>query len=208
VKFDLEQTARLATLFAVPREERHDTWREAFFVAVPDASLAAGDPQVAYGPDGYPYFQLRMPEPGPFETFCVTHVLDACLTNGFGVVVHGGGPEPEWVFTYGDLWSFRETGRFIVSMGESVTLTEERKALVGAPNESMLPPYARAVLRRALEAQGAAAPGVLLVRTPGFDPEWSFAFRPLPDLRRLLWYVPRHVGVTDVADRWPEPMPL
>ena len=196
MKFDLDRTAELQRLFAVPRDERADTWREAFFVAVPDASLAAGDPQVFAGPDGYPYFLLRMPAPGPFEPFCVTHVLDVCLENGFGIVVSAGAPEPEWVFTYGDLWSFKETGRFIVSAGGSVTLTEPREALVGAPSETVLPRYARPVLSRALAAQGVHGAEVFYVLMRGFDPERSFAIRPLPDPRRLLWYLPRDFGLT------------
>lgn len=202
MKFDLEKTARLEQLFAVPREERADTWREAFFATVPDASLAAADPQVFTGPDGYPYFLLRMPDPGPFETFCVTHVLDTCLRAGAGIVVSAGAPEPEWVFTYGDLWSFKETGQFVVSWGESVTLTEPHRVLVGAPAETVLPAYARPVLRNALRTQGAVDPEVFLVRAPGLDPEQSFAFRPLPDPRGLLWFVPRHFGVTVAQDDW------
>ena len=202
MKFDLEKTADLVRLFAVPREERHDTWREAFFAAVPDASMATPAQQVVRGPDGYPYFCLTVPEPGPFETFCLNHVLDVCLENGFGIVVMAGAPQPEWVFTYGDLWSFKETGQFVVDTGETVTLTEPREALVGSPSETVLPAYARPVLRRALAAQGVPEALVFLVHMPGFDPERSFAFRPLPEPRGLLWYLPRHLGLTTAEDGW------
>lgn len=208
MKFDLERTAELERLFAVPRDERADTWREAFFVAVPDASLATTERQVEAGPDGFPYFVLRMPEPGPFETFCVTHVLDACLENGFGIVVFGSAPDPEWVFTYGDLWSFKETGQFVVSTGETVTLKAQQEMLVGAPSETVLPSYARPVLRRALAAQGAPDPTVFFVHVPAMDLGQAFAFRPLPDPERLLWYLPAHLGLLVAHDDWDGGDPL
>jgi hypothetical protein len=208
VKFDLERTHELAALFEVPRAERGDAWADAFFAAVPDASLAAGDPQVIGGPDGFPYFRLRLPDEGPFETFCVTHVLDACLENGFGIVVTAAGPQPEWVFTYGDLWSFASTGRFVVSTGETTTLEAPRQVLVGAPSDTTLPAYARGALRRALAAQGVTDPLVFLVHAPGNDPEQAFAFRPLPDPQALLWYLPRHYALMSAPDDWAEGEPL
>lgn len=209
MKFDLEKTAELERLFAVPREERADTWREAFFAAVPDASLETTERQVEAGPDGFPYFVLRMPQPGPFETFCLNHVLDACLENGFGIAVQGSDAEPEWVFTYGDLWSFKQTGRFVVSTGEPVTITERRSASVGTPDETMLPAYARRVLGGVLRDAGVSDPGVFLVQVPGMDPLYSFAFHPVPENARwLLWFIPRHFGMMKAQDGWGDPLPL
>lgn len=204
--FDLEKTAELERLFAIPREERNDTWREAFFAAVPDASLATFAEQVAYGPDGNPYFRLAVPEPGPFETFCLRHVLDGCLENGVGVVVLSRDGEAEWVFAYGDLWGFKESGRFPAG-GPPAVVTERRPATVGPPNEAMLPAYARRVLRRVFEEDGVTDAEVWLVHAPGLDPERSFAFRPAPS-RGLLWYVRRDLGVLTAQEGWGPGLPL
>ena len=207
MKFDLEKTAELDRLFRVPRDERDEAWVEAFYAAVPDASLATRpEGQVVRGPDGYPYFRLAMPEPATeFETFCVTHVLDHCLANGFGIVI-GDVDEPEWVFPYGNLWSFKETGRFVVATGEQVPPSGE--VLVGSPADDMLPPYAREVLRRELVAQGAENPSVLAVNAPGASPEWFLSFEPMPNPERLLWYIPPHLGLVAMGPDWPEPMRL
>lgn len=207
MKFDLEKTAELDRLFAVPRESRDDTWVEAFYAAVPDASMRTGDGQVVNGPDGFPYFRLLVPEPATeFETFCVTHVLDVCLANGFGIVVMNAEPRPQWVFPYGNLWSFKEHGAFVLP--DEPAGEPGDKLLVGSPSESLLPDYARAALKKELAAQGANDPGVLVVHRPGASPERSLAFAPMPDPQRVLWYLPPHLGLMDVAEGWPEPMPL
>lgn len=208
-KFDLDKTAALERLFAVPRQSRDAAWVEAFYAAVPDASLRTGDGQVVRGPDGFPYFRLIVPEPfTEFETFCVTHVLDVCLENGFGIVVMTGDPRPQWVFRYGNLWSYRENGRFEVPDDGPAAAPGDR-ILVGSPSDHLLPAPIRAVLRKELEAQGVTDPGVLLVRLPGGSPGTALAFDPPPpDRQRLLWYLPPHVALTDVAQGWPDPTPL
>lgn len=203
-RFDLEATRELERLFAVPRESRDEAWVEAFYAAIPDASMTVGEHQVVKGPDGFPYFRLLLPEPETaFDAFCVTHVLDLCLEKGYGVVVMTGEPRPQWAFPYGNLWSYREHGAFALPPPEGDGLTGS--ALVASPSEAVLPAYARAVLRRELESQGASRPGVLLADTGA---QRALAFAPMPDPQRVLWYLPPHMGLTNVIDGWPEPMPL
>ena len=114
-KFDLAKTEELAELFETPRDDRDDAWIARFHATVPDATLMSFPSQVEDGPDGFPYFQMAMPDPGPVTPFCVTHVLDDVLDNGFGIVIFGDSSRsapPEWVFTYGDLLSYSLYGRF------------------------------------------------------------------------------------------------
>lgn len=153
-KFDLDQTRALAALFTTPQEQRDEGWAARFYAAVPEATLQSFDPQVEQGPDGFPYFQMSIPAPGPVTPFCITHVLDFCLENGFGVVVHAdpdrNGP-PGWVFTYGQLLAYKLYGRFDGDPGESaegatsgtIKVEEAREVLVGAPSETYFPSYAR-----------------------------------------------------------------
>src|SRR5271155_4343077 len=108
-KFDLEQTLALAELFEVAADKRDEAWQHRFYAAVPDATLMAFDPQVSHGPDHFPYFAMAIPNPGPVTPFCITHILDYCLDNGFGVTVWRDSQRsdgPEWVFSYGDLLSY------------------------------------------------------------------------------------------------------
>ena len=86
-KFDLAQTQAVSELFAEPREGRDKAWREQFYAAVPDATLMAFDPQVNQGPVEFPYFHLAIPDSGPVTPFCVTHLLEVVLDNGFGIAI-------------------------------------------------------------------------------------------------------------------------
>ncbi len=107
--FDLDQTQRLAELIAIPPEERDDNWPASFLAAAPNASLASFDPQIATGPDGFPYFQLALPDAGAFTPFSIVHILNDSLQNGVGVVIHTStrrDENPAWVFTLGDLVSY------------------------------------------------------------------------------------------------------
>jgi len=77
----------LEQLFAVPREARDDSWVASFFATIPQAPLATIPEPVMQGPDGFPYFVLKLP-PGEPRTLA-------------GVV-----------FDYGSLFSYRAYGMF------------------------------------------------------------------------------------------------
>jgi len=145
-KFDLAQTQALAELFEVPRESREDAWRRQFYAAVPDATLVCFEPQVRQGPDQFPYFELAIPDPGPVTPFCVTHILDVVLDNGFGIAIFGDSSRsagPEWVFTYGSLLSYSLYGDFDgdpnVKPSVEEPAGEQRRVLIAAPSETYLP---------------------------------------------------------------------
>ena len=144
-KFDPAKTQTVADLFAEAREGRDEAWRERFYAAVPDASLMAFDPQVNQGPDEFPYFHLAIPDPGPVTPFCVTHLLEVVLDNGFGIAIFGDSSRlegQEWVFTYGDLLSYSLFGRFDGDPAAQLASGGD-KVLVAAPSEAYLPARAR-----------------------------------------------------------------
>src|SRR5688572_25906396 len=92
-------------LFQVSQEQRGDSWRHTFYENVKSASFACGDPQTFTGPDGFPYFILRTPEPNkPFESFCLRNMKDDFLLDkGFGVVINPRENSVDWVFSHGDI---------------------------------------------------------------------------------------------------------
>src|SRR5688572_5443427 len=87
---DISKTQLLVDLFNVPLEQRDDAWRQNFYDNVQMASYACGNPQVFSGPDGFPYFILKTPEPNkPFESFCIRNMKDDfLLEKGFGVAIN------------------------------------------------------------------------------------------------------------------------
>ena len=155
--FDLEQTQRLAQLIAIPPEERDASWPGQFLAAVPNASLASFDPQIVSGPDGFPYFQLALPDAGAFTPFSIVHILEDSLENGVGVVIHTStrrDENPAWVFTLGDLVSYSLFQDFagdpkVYSVEEPPPdQNADRSLLRATPSETYLPIGARAAMGR------------------------------------------------------------
>lgn len=207
--FDLGKTEILHRLLAQPAEARDERWLHEFEQAAPDASMAAGEPQVQAGPDGFPYFQLHLPPVGEaFSTFSVNHVLPVCTEQGFGCLVGGVDGAPPWVLTYGNLWSLRVSGEF--GRHNPSRRNPEGRLLTATPSDELMPDWARKVLRSWLEFMGVADVGVLLAvdGSQGEPVDW-LAFSIFPDMfadaaryndvmNRLHWFLPPRYAVLGV----------
>src|SRR5262245_39594147 len=152
-QFDSAKTTILAELFSVPVEQRDEPWEHRFYAAIPDAPLRAFDPQVEFGPDGFPYFHLALPETAPATPVSVAGVRDHCLDNGYGIVIYGDasrGGRPAWVFSYGSLLCYRLYGAFDhnpaepgMAGGSKSIVSHGGTVLLSTPSEAYLPMYAR-----------------------------------------------------------------
>lgn len=226
-KFDLTKTQEAEDLFKVGHEQRDQTWRDSFFAAIVDASMATTPEQVVRGPDGFPYFVLNLPPAGrPFESFCISHILDVCLDHGFGAVIQPEPDPPQWVFTYGNLWSLKEFGKFELEQrqeqeaGESDGVANAKPPsdagdlhamTTSRPSASFLPPYARQAIKQFLtEKTGNVGPRVLLVSDPRNRPGQLLAFSVFAEdftsqndfeevMYQLTWYLPPHYGLVSIA---------
>jgi hypothetical protein len=151
-KFDLEQTRRLVELAVITPEQRDGEWQRKVLESVPNASLASFDPQVETGPDSFPYFQLALPDPGPFTPFSVNHILDSVLKSGVGVVVHSSTQRDRgalWVFTHGDMLYYHLFGNFLGGPIDPPTSgSADRTILRAVPSESYFPASSRAAMGR------------------------------------------------------------
>ena len=216
-RFDLRKTQELGELFKTDHDARDDAWVGRFYDAVVDASLATREEQVTRGPDGFPYFALYMPPEGQgFDAFCVSHVLGVCTDDGFGIVINPDKGRPDWVFSYGNLWSLRAYGSFDAGVTEPTSRDEPvqppagaGQVLVAAPNEQYFPPYARTVLKSYLEHHGVKEPRVMLIDDVTKMPPRSLAFSVFQEdfetpqafgdfMTRLTWFLPPHYGLVSV----------
>ena len=221
-KFDLEKTAQLQQLFETPRGQREDAWIQRFYATVPDATLMSFTPQVQMGPDQFPYFQMSIPAPGPVTPFCVTHVLDSALDNGFGMAIFGDPSRangPEWVFTYGDLLSYSLYGRFDGNPEDvhegAASQAEAHQVLQAAPSESYLPVRARRALGRYMtNTFRHPAPKVTLIVDPRLRPARNLMLNLTLEqyhgdqnklsaaMRYLSWFIPRTYGLVPMPAGW------
>jgi hypothetical protein len=222
-KFDLEKTQELERLFQVDRSHRDESWHKSFFAAVVDASLACSRPQVVIGPDQFPYFHLGLPS-GAFEPFCISHILDGALSNVFGACIFSNlesSSTPEYVFSYGDLLSYKLYGTFAGDPVEVNTqpspalqqeiLTEAREILVGQPSEDYLPTSALKALGDFMRQRlGHPEPKICLILDRQIRPSKNIAINISIDdvggdpnqlqgiFRGISWFLPRNYGLMAV----------
>jgi hypothetical protein len=222
---DLAKTNELYHLVAVPKPDRDEAWDAAFLANLAGASFRCGTPQIIQGPDGFPYFQLFLPEPGVrFQCYVIDRMKDDfLLERGLGVVVNPTPAGPDWVLSYGDIVNFALSHEFYTTtetpfskaVGDEVIATEEQ-VMVGQPSETLLPQAVRAVLRDFLQANGLATPKVaLLMRrqgaSAGVSQDLVFNITPADFgdeahyrsvMQQLGWFLPRHyscVGMQEAA---------
>ncbi len=212
--FDLAKTARLMDLFQVPHPKRDATWVNVMLENVAHASFAEHAPQVLDAPDGFRYFILKSPPIGAgFNAFSVEHMTKACTEHGIGIVINPEATQPDWVFTYGDLWAYQEYGNFkgdpvdLEAMedepgGETVLAQGGDEVLVAQPSESYFPLYARKVVREYLTDMGLEKPSMFLLHAPRMNPARGLVFNIFKNgfeneedfkafAHRLTWYFPR-----------------
>jgi len=222
--FDLEQTQRLAELIAVPPDERDDAWANNFLAAAPNASLTSFEEQIQVGPDGFPYFQLALPDAGAFTPFSIVHVLKDCVDNGVGAVIHTStkrDENPAWVFTLGDLVSYSLFQDF---SGDPKVYNDQepppdesvdQSLLRAVPSEEYFPSGARDAMGRFMRGPfQVPEPKIGLVSGPSLRPTESLMVnlrasdydgdREKLDaaMRYLTWFVPKTYSIMALPDDW------
>lgn len=218
--FDLNQTQELMDLaLEVTPEQRDDAWCARFLAAIPNASLASFDPQIESGPDGFPYFQLALPDAGAFTPFSIVHILPDLLQNGVGVVVHSSTERdqpPLWVFTLGDIVSYSLFQDFTSGTPDPPPAPDaDRKLLVAVPNDTYFPAGPRAAMGRFMRGPiQHASPKIGLVSGASLRPRQSLMVNVrLADyagdtkrlgaaMRALTWFVPKRYSVMPLPDDW------
>ncbi len=217
--FNLEYTNNIFNLCKVPFEQRQDNWVNSFFQFIPTASMTCGDPQIITGPDKFPYFVLNLPTPGiSFEAFSVIHLLDYVTENGLGIVVNPQtNSQPDWIFSAGDLWNFRETNIFIhdqarwenLNADEKKANLTEREVLLAQPSQTYLPTYIRRNIYHTLrEKFGVIEPAVFLMTDMTLSPSMNLVFNifieehepaKIQDITNFLaWSLPRDYGLVGI----------
>jgi hypothetical protein len=219
--FDLEQTQRLAALAAA--SERDDAWCANFLAAIPNASLTSFDPQIQTGPDSFPYFQLALPDPGPFTPFSILHILPDLLENGTGVVIHANtrrDQPPLWVFTLGDIVSYSMFNDFrgdpkVIANPDPPADPNDRQFLRASPNDSYLPAPARTAMGRFMRGPFRHPnPKIGLVTGASLRPRQSLMVNlRLSDyggdrkklgsaMNYLTWFIPKTYSMMPLPDDW------
>jgi hypothetical protein len=207
----------LVDLLKVSEQDRNFAWEEKFFKKFSDEQvrLLSKDPQ--QGPDGWPYLICETfgnQSDDAHEVESTQKVFHWLSTRGIGLVVNPRRePYPDYVFSYGMIWSFRETGFFMRpdlanKTGEAVF--ENTKITSGAPTEQFLPLYVRKVLKDFFRDQSVLSPKVLMISQDGTNYDLCFSLESLGNppakehagvAEAIAWFLPPHYSVVLISDK-------
>ena len=190
-------------LIQQPEFKRNNEWEEDFLKQFAGMKVQIENEKAKNGPDGWPYLFART---GPQAGEPVPQVIQWLAGRGIGLVINAHKMLPDYIFPYGMIWNYVETGRFqqpetTARSGEAV-YQEGRNLIMGPPTEKYLPPYVREILREFLKAQGFMNPRILVISTPDFsEVDLMFSVDSLGGLARkdhqiladrLAWFLPLH----------------
>lgn len=168
---------------SVVQKDRDMAWEEKFLTLFPksNVTLMAQAPQA--GPDQFPYMFIEIRED---STEPAMNLLKWISENGIGLAVNPTKGYPDFVFTYGMIWNYIRTGKFLENPvakphvhgpncnhghdhdhhhhhEEPKSIPEGVQFYVGAPSEGYLPTPIRNVLKEFLKQQGVMAPKVVMI---------------------------------------------
>ncbi len=207
----------LPDLLKIPEHDRNFSWEEKFFKKFSDEQvrLLSKDPQ--QGPDGWPYlicetFSQNSDESREVET---TQKLFHWLSGkGIGLVVNPRRePYPDYVFSYGMIWSFRETGYFLrpdLAQKSGEAVFENNKVTTGIPTEVFLPLYVRKVLKDFFRDQSVFNPKVLMISQDGINFDLCFSLESLGNppasehagvAEAIAWFLPTHYSIVLISEK-------
>lgn len=197
-------------LTKVADEKRDPQWEVDFFMQLSQSNLKlmSQDPQV--GPDGWPYL---MTETAADATEPAQNILQWLATRGMGLVVNPNKEYPDYVFSYGMVWHFKETGLFYRAKPEvsngSFELRDGAKLHAGEPTPQYLPQYVRNILKEFFRDQGVFAPKILVISADRVNYDLAFSLESLgnPPVKEhqgiaeaISWFLPPHYSIVLVSE--------
>ena len=99
----------IQNLAQTPDNLRDLQWENQFLTALTNSNLELLSQDPVEGPDGWPYL---VTETNPNATEPAQKILAWLAQKGMGLVVNPRKEYPDYVLSYGMIWSFRETGYF------------------------------------------------------------------------------------------------
>lgn len=195
----------LNELIEVPDEKRDTHWENHFFNEFTKANLKLLFQEPQQGPDKWPYM---IAETGEEASEPAQKVIQWCAMRGIGLVLNPRKEYPDYVFTYGMLWHFRETGLFYRNAFETPTgtlkLEEGAKLHAGPPSPQYLPDYVRAILRQFFMDQMVLRPRILVMSMDQKHYDLVFSLNSLGNppekehagiAEAISWFLPPHYSV-------------
>lgn len=201
----------LEKLLAVAPDLRDQSWENQFFVELTRSSVGVISESPQQGPDGWPYLLARTDENA---TEPVQKILHWLFQKGIGLVINPHKEYPDYVFTYGMVWHFKETGLFYRDQKDiptgSVIIENSEGVQMGAPSPEFLPDYVRKVLKDFFRDQSLHAVKILVVQSKDKFYDLAFSLESLGNppeseysgiAEAISWFLPPHYSILLVSEK-------
>lgn len=202
---------KLLELTNVPDLERNPSWENQFFQALSEGNLKLLTAEPQTGPDNWPYL---LAETGEDATESTSNIIRWLAERGIGLVINPRKEYPDYVFSYGMLWSFKETGYFFKPVSDkangSVEFEVNSNVQAGPPTDEYLPGYVRKILKDFFRDQGILAPKVLVMSQDGENYDLAISLESLgnpPDTEHegiaeaIGWFLPPHYSILLIGEQ-------
>jgi len=190
----------ISQLLDMPNESRNETWEKQFFAEFPKSVVKIDKPIPSQEYDGWPYLHVSSTD-GSGEP--AIKVIEWLSERGIGLVLNSNKSAPDYVFSYGMLWSYRLRGHFIGDLNKrsegSYDFDLKKYKKIGTPSENIFPPYARKIVKQFFIDQSILAPKILVMSESDQDFDLCFSLESLgypPEkehkgiLEALAWFFP------------------
>lgn len=215
----MARTLDLSQIVSQPESYRNKEWEKTFLTALVDSSLSLDSETPQAGPDGWPYLLART---SPQATELAVNILEWLSTKGIGLVINAHKQLPDYVFTYGMIWNFKERKEFIspaerIASG-AVAFKSGETIYVQQPTPQILPNYVRQILGEFFAQHGVKQPKILMISKDSKNFDLCFSLEslgtPKPEEHRglaeaIAWFLPQHYSVLLISEKGlPEFYPL
>jgi hypothetical protein len=205
-------TSEFNKLLQIDANLRDNAWEAQFFAGFIHQPLRIVHSSPQAGPDGFSYLLAEIAD-GPGEP--AAQVVNWLSSRGIGLVLNPRKTYPDYVFTYGMLWNFRERGEFQTRVVRSaiearVEFKSGQQVWVVQPTASYLPADARTLLKQFFLDQGLLRPRVVLVSADQAHYDLAFSIESLgqpPEIEHrgiaeaISWFLPAHYSVALVSEK-------
>ncbi len=212
---------QLKALSRIPLSNRDLDWDRAFMKNTGEAHLACKVPQIQDGADGFPYFQLEIPDvETPFQAYTVEKLIeDHLLKDGLGVSVTSYDEKPDRTYSYGELLNYHYRKTFRSNQKNWIKPSPDQfdggyEILGGNPSEKILHPLARKVILAYLVKNKVHFPKISLLNIKTSDGLMNqLVFNLVPTqfidekhfqavLSSLAWFLPVHYTYTSIPEHY------
>lgn len=200
----------LNEIVQVPDAERNNSWEVQFFQALCGGNLNLISQEPQTGPDNWPYLLAETGEDAPEPA---QKILNWLSDKGIGLAVNPTKEYPDYVFSYGMIWSFKETGFFYKTIDDrplgAVELEPGQLMHAGPPNEAYLPGYVRKVIRDFFRDQQVLMPKILVLSTDQQHYDLAFSLESLGNppahehqgiAEAISWFLPPHYSLLLISE--------